>query len=88
MLLKVTVNGQEFFVDAPNKGTAKAFGKKQLKVEVTELSLSDLQALDVSTVVKVEIEEKTAAAAAEATTESAAEATTESVTGTADATTY
>jgi hypothetical protein len=77
MLLKVTVNGQEFFVDAPNKGTAKAFGKKQLKVEVTELSLADLQALDVSTVVKVEIEEKKEGAAAEATEANTAPAATE-----------
>lgn len=63
MLLKVTVNGQVFHVDAPNKGTAKAFGKKQLKVEVEELSLADLQALDVSTVEKINVEEKAAPAA-------------------------
>lgn len=67
MLLKVTVNGQVFHVDAPNKGTAKAFGKKQLKVEVEELSLADLQALDVSTVVKVEVEAKPEGEAAAAT---------------------
>lgn len=66
MLLKVTVNGQVFHVDAPNKATAKSFGKKQLNVEVTELSLADLQALDVSTVVKVEVEEKKAEGAAPA----------------------
>jgi len=71
MLLKVTVNGQVFHVDAPNKGTAKAFGKKQLKVEVEELSLSDLQALDVSTVVKVEVEAKPEGEAAAAATEGA-----------------
>lgn len=65
MLLKVTVNGQDFFVDAPNKGSAKAYGKKQLKVEVTELSLADLQNVDVSTVVKVEVAEKKEAAPAE-----------------------
>ncbi len=69
MLLKVTVNGQVFHVDAPNKGTAKSFGKKQLKVEVEELSLSDLQALDISTVVKVEVEDKKAAEAAPADAE-------------------
>lgn len=60
MLLKVTVNGQVFHVDAPNKATAKSFGKKQLKVEVEELSLADLSNLDISTVVKVEPEEKKA----------------------------
>lgn len=57
-LLKVTVNGETFVVDAPSKGTAKAFGKKQLKVEVEELTSEDLQTLDVSTVVKVEVESK------------------------------
>lgn len=74
MLLKVKVNGEEFIVDAPNKATAKSFGKKQLKVEVAELGLTDLQGLDASTVIKVEPEsaskpEGEQAAAAEQTAE-------------------
>lgn len=64
MLLKVTVNGQSFTVDAPNKASAKNFGKSKLDVKVEELSLADLQSLDVSTVVKVEPTEKKAAAEA------------------------
>jgi hypothetical protein len=61
MLLKVTVNGEQFIVDAPNKAIARSYGKKQLKVEVTELALTDLQGLDASTVVKVEPETSTKA---------------------------
>lgn len=54
MLLKVSVNGQNHFVDAPNKATAKAYGKKQLNVEVTELGIADLAGIDQTSVVKIE----------------------------------
>lgn len=75
MLLKVKVNGEQFIVDAPNKATAKSFGKKQLKVEVEELGIADLQSLDTASVIKVEPEsakEAPAADAAEQTGETAA----------------
>lgn len=63
MLLKVTVNGQVFHVDAPNKATAKAFGKKQLNVEVAELGAADLAGIDLNDIVKVEPEAPKEAAA-------------------------
>lgn len=74
MLLKVLVNGVvAAVVDAPNKASAKAFGKTKVEVEVQELSGADLQSLDVSTIVKVEPAPKKEAAPA-ATGEQKAEA--------------
>lgn len=35
-LVTVKVNGEVFIVDAPNRSTAKAFGRRQIKVEVSE----------------------------------------------------
>lgn len=75
MLLKVLVNGiVAAVVDAPNKASAKAFGKTKVEVEVQELSGADLQSLDVSTIVKVEpAPKKEAAATGEQKAETAAE---------------
>lgn len=41
-LLTVTVNGSKFVVDASNKGTAKAFGRKQIEVDVAEATADDV----------------------------------------------
>lgn len=41
-LLTVNVNGKKFVVDAGNKGTAKAFGRKQIEVEVSDASAQDV----------------------------------------------
>lgn len=41
-LVNVKVNGESFIVDAPNKSTAKAYGRRQIKVEVTEATASEV----------------------------------------------
>lgn len=43
-LIKVVAGGKTFIVDAANKGTAKAFGRTKLEVEVTEASGDDVTA--------------------------------------------
>lgn len=66
MLLKVTVNGQSFPVDAPNKASAKAYGKTKLEIKVEELSAADMLEMDVTTIHKIELPVKTPAADAPA----------------------
>jgi hypothetical protein len=41
-LLKVIAGGKSYIIDCANKGTAKAFGRSKLEVEVVEASGSDV----------------------------------------------
>lgn len=41
-LLKVNAGGETFIIDCANKGSAKAFGRSKLKVEVTEATGDDV----------------------------------------------
>lgn len=41
-LLKVTAGGKSYIIDCANKGTAKAFGRSKLEVEVAEASGADV----------------------------------------------
>lgn len=71
-LLTVKVGGLTFVVDAPNKGTAKAFGRKQIEVEVADATADDITAHLAAghNIEKLVVAEK--APAAEATAEEAA----------------
>lgn len=66
-LLKVTVGDKSHIIDCANKGTANAWGRTKIAVEVTEASGDDVTAFmaDGGTIEKVVPAEKKAAAPAE-----------------------
>lgn len=41
-ILTVNVNGNKFIIDCANKGTAKAWGRNKLEVEVTEATGAEI----------------------------------------------
>lgn len=67
-LLTVKVGDRKFVIDADNKGTAKAFGRKQIEVEVTDATAAEVSefVLGGNTIQRVEAEKKEAAAEAPA----------------------
>lgn len=42
-LLTVKVGDRKFIIDADNKGTAKAYGRSKIEVEVSDASAADVQ---------------------------------------------
>lgn len=64
-LLKVTVGDKSHIIDCANKGTAKAWGRTKIEVEVAEAGGDDVTAFlaDGGTIEKVVPEVKAAAAA-------------------------
>lgn len=64
-LMTVKVGDRKFVIDADNKGTAKAFGRKQIEVEVTDATAADVTEFVTAgnAIVRVEPEKKEAATA-------------------------
>lgn len=74
-LVNVKVNGESFIVDAPNKSTAKAYGRRQIKVEVLEATAKEVTdfVLSGKEIVKLEVGLPNAEAETETETETDAE---------------
>jgi hypothetical protein len=52
-LFKVTVNNEVYVVEAPSKGTARTWGKSQLRVSVEPAGPNDLRGVNLNDIPRV-----------------------------------